>query len=217
MADFQVALAYLAPDEGGYSSDANGTMWGITKAVATSHGYTGAMKDLPKSMADQWYQEDYWDPLNLDTIINQSPATAIFDLNVNMGEGGMTRVVQTTLANLGWTGTQDGEWGPDTLAGVQAQDPDAFIVAYSQAAKDRYQEIVNENPEKGPNLQGWLNRADRFLTLQSGLSGTVATVRIGVQGAVDSVVNEVSDHPETAVALGIIAIAAIMALSEVIG
>jgi hypothetical protein len=103
------------------------------------------------------------------------------------------------------------------MAGVQAQDPDAFIVAFSQAAKDRYQEIAADNPAKQPDLAGWLNRADRFLTLQSGLSGTVATVRIGVGNAISSVGTEITNHPETAVALGIIAVAAIMALSEVIG
>lgn len=217
MADFATALAYLAPDEGGYSSDAGGTMYGITKAVAIANGYNGAMKDLPKATADAIYEQSYWDSLGLSDMANQSPATAIFDLNVNMGEGGMALVTQRALAQLGWTGTQDGQWGPETMAGVQAQDPDAFIVAFSQAAWVRYHEIAADNPAKQPDLAGWLNRADRFLTLQSGISGTVATVRIGVTQAVNSVITEVSDHPETAVALGIIGIAAILAISEVLG
>jgi lysozyme family protein len=217
MADFATALAYLAPDEGGYSSDAGGTMYGITKAVAIANGYNGPIQNLPKATADAIYQQSYWESLGLSDLVNQSPATAIFDLNVNMGEGGMAEVAQAALAQLGWAGTQDGQWGPETMAGVQAQDPDAFIVAFSQAAKDKYQAIAADNPAKQPDLAGWLNRADRFLTLQSGLSGTVATVRIGVGNAIQSVGTEITNHPETAVALGIIAVAAIMALSEVIG
>lgn len=79
--------------EGGYvndPSDSGGeTNWGITAKVARAAGYKGAMKDLPRSLAFDYYCHLYWDSLKLDHVEQRSALLAeeLADTAVNMGVG----------------------------------------------------------------------------------------------------------------------------------
>lgn len=57
-------LEELIDREGGYvnhPSDRGGaTKYGITEAVARAHGYSGAMRDLPRAEAAAIYRRLYW-------------------------------------------------------------------------------------------------------------------------------------------------------------
>lgn len=186
MADFLTALSYTLGNEGGYSdnpNDAGGpTNYGITQATAEAYGYTGDMADLDLGTAQAIYQSEYWDTWSLGSIPAQGPATAIFDLHVNMG-GGAAKVVQAALAATGWTGTQDGAWGPQTLAGVIAAPPAALLVALSAAAANRYQSIAASNPADQTFLSGWLNRAAALGQLAVGSPLTSSAVLLLAAGA----------------------------------
>jgi len=84
-------IAQIIETEGGYVNDPHDsggeTKYGITKAVARQYGYTGAMKSLPKSLAEKIYGQLYWDGLKLDDVEVLSPALAyeIADSGINLG------------------------------------------------------------------------------------------------------------------------------------
>ena len=92
--------------EGGYvndPSDSGGeTNFGITAAVARQHGYTGAMKSMPREKAFNIYAHTYWDSLQLDYIEQKSPiiAAELADTAVNMGIGRAGEFLQRCLNAL---------------------------------------------------------------------------------------------------------------------
>jgi lysozyme family protein len=180
MADLQTALDYLAPDEGGFTVDNGGpTNFGVTQANARAYqGYTGAMEDYTYDQAVDFYNRWGWGPGNFDAIEDQNVANAIFDIAVNVGMGGIGAVVQAALndSTISWTGSNDGKWGPETLAAVNDCDPDTFIVAFSAAALANYHRIADGDSSPKIRLNGYINRANRLLTLQSGLAGAAETV-----------------------------------------
>ena len=177
MADLQTALAYVVGDppgggnEGGLSPD-GGTIYGITVADAATMGYTGPMSAYPPSLVAPFYLANFWTPLNLDTVTEQGPATAIMDMAVLAGQGGAGQITQAALSALGWTGTMDGAIGPETIAGVNGVDPNAFVSGFSDAALAYLQGLsaAAANP-------GWIPRAEKLATLQTGVAGLVAQVK----------------------------------------
>ena len=89
--------------EGKYSNnpnDAGGeTMWGITHKVARENGYVGAMKDMPREVAEQLYLAIYFEKPNFNLVWGVSPQIAheLMDTGVNMGTGTATKFLQQSL------------------------------------------------------------------------------------------------------------------------
>jgi lysozyme family protein len=118
--------------EGGYSThpaDSGGeTMYGITAKVARAHGYTGPMANLPRTVAEDIYRQQFWDSLRLTDIARASLAVAaeVADTAVNCGTGTAARFVQTALnafnlnATLYPDLTVDGAIGPKTVQALEA-------------------------------------------------------------------------------------------------
>lgn len=177
MAELQPALDYLAPDEGGFTVDNGGpTNFGVTAPAAAQWiGYTGPMNQLTYAQAAQVYQNGWWGPANYAALTSQAVADAIFDISVNTGMGGIGAPVQAALTALGIANDGDGQWGPNTLTAVNSADPDAFINAFSSAVLAMYQQMAAGDASPTIRLNGWTNRANRLLTLQSGLAGLAAT------------------------------------------
>lgn len=100
--DFDAAVTILLSDkdEGGYSNNPTDpgkeTMWGITKAVAFAHGYTGNMRLLPKTTAEAIYRTAYWTSMMLDEMpeVLRFPA---FDAAVNNGVGRSSMWLQQSI------------------------------------------------------------------------------------------------------------------------
>ena len=178
MADLQPALDYLAPDEGGITTDNGGpTNFGITAPAAAQWiGYTGPMNALTYQQATQVYLNGWWNPANYGALTSQPVANAIFDISVDTGMGGIGAPVQAALTSLGIANDGDGQWGPNTLDVVNSADPDQFLVAFSAAVLSMYQTLAAGDASPAIRLNGWTNRANRILTLQSGLAGIEATV-----------------------------------------
>lgn len=92
--------------EGGYSndpSDSGGeTNFGITIRVARKHGYTGEMRDIPRSIAERIYEESYWyEPGFYDvSTIYQRVGRELFDTGVNCGVGKASEFLQMALNAL---------------------------------------------------------------------------------------------------------------------
>lgn len=168
MASFEPAVAYVLQDEGGYSpaNAATGdpeTNWGIIDTTARAYGYTGPMSALPLQTAKDIYHQEYW--TGLDAVKDQRVATAALTYRVNMGTYGGTLVLQRALNQVGAEVSEDGGFGPETLAAVNAVDPSTLLQAIVDSAVDHYQEIVTSNPKKAPYLDGWINRAERILSM----------------------------------------------------
>lgn len=96
-------IAGIIAVEGGYvddPADSGGeTNWGITEKVARVSGYTGVMRDMPRSVAESIYSAKYWDSLRLDTIEALSAAVAeeMADTGVNLGVKRAVTFLQRSL------------------------------------------------------------------------------------------------------------------------
>jgi lysozyme family protein len=183
---FQAAVLYTAGtnakpggNEGGYSNvvgDAGGITWrGVTQATAAAYGYTGTMNPIPEDIYNDICLTMFWIPNLFDQVTNPQVAIALYDGSFD-GMGNAGPVFQAAAVACGADIVQDGHWGPDTLAAVNALDPDQFIAALSDAWLAYYAALVAAQPSKQKFLNGWNNRANRLLTLQSGLTGIAAQV-----------------------------------------
>jgi lysozyme family protein len=165
--------------EGGYSNnpaDRGGeTIYGITVAVARAYGYTGAMKDMPRSTAIDIYRTRYWTQPRFDQVnaIDAALAAKLLDIGVNMGQTTGVKFLQRALNVLNQQGKSfpdvsvDGGLGPMTLAALQAfyaaRGADGHRVLLGMIASQqsvRYIEIAEANPSQESFEYGWqINRA----------------------------------------------------------
>jgi lysozyme family protein len=147
---FDDAFDALIGNEGGFSDNpkdpGGAAMWGVTERVARAHGYTGAMRDLPRETAKTIAKKRYWDPLHLD-YFDPRVAFQIFDANYN---GGHPVIWMQGAAGV----KADGILGPQTIAAVKALDPLRFILCWN-ALRLRYYTSLKNWPSFG---KGWTNR-----------------------------------------------------------
>lgn len=118
--------------EGGYvnhPSDPGGaTNWGITQRVARANGYTGHMRDLPKSTAREIYIREYINKPKFNLIFNIDPIVAeeVIDSGVNAGQSRAATWFQQALNVLNRRQVDypdvaaDGAIGPKTIAAFQS-------------------------------------------------------------------------------------------------
>lgn len=118
--------------EGGYSNnpaDPGGeTNYGVTVAVARSHGYGGPMREMPKETAQQIYIGSYVEGPGFHRVVAISPAVGekLVDAGVNAGTGRSARWFQRALNQLSRGGADfpevavDGQIGAQTLAAYRA-------------------------------------------------------------------------------------------------
>lgn len=118
--------------EGGYVHDLNDaggeTNHGITEQVARDYGYLGAMRDLPKGIAQDIYIRNYIEQPKFDRVLALSPAvgTKLVDAGVNAGPGRASVWFQQALNDLSRGGRDypvigvDGAIGSQTLNAYKA-------------------------------------------------------------------------------------------------
>lgn len=150
--NFDAAFHRLLGHEGAYSnhpSDPGGeTMWGVTARVARQHGYTGAMRDLPVSVAKEIYRASYWAPIRADEL----PALLrydVFDAAVNSGNGQAVRWLQRALG-----AADDGRIGPVTLQAARLANAET-VKRKMLAARLRFMADLSTWPSFG---RGWARR-----------------------------------------------------------
>ena len=112
--NFTQAFTQLMRFEGGYTNnpaDAGGeTNYGVTKRVAESFGYLGAMRDMPISFAQRVYEQGYWKPCRCDDL-PESIRYDVFDAAVNSGPAQAIKWLQRAVGVV-----DDGIIGRVTLA-----------------------------------------------------------------------------------------------------
>lgn len=150
--NFDKSFDKLIGHEGGYSNhpaDPGGeTMWGVTLNVASSWGYTGPMRDLPRDTAKEIYKALYWDKVCADELPD-SVRFDVFDCAVNSGVGQAVRFMQRATGT-----TDDGRLGPVTMRAVKAMDQQLLDKRLS-GYRLRFMSDLNTWPSFG---RGWAAR-----------------------------------------------------------
>lgn len=174
--DIDTLIDGVIDREGGYvdnPSDKGGpTCFGITEAVARANGYTGTMRQLPRSEAVSIYRRLYWLRPRLDEIETRSGrlAAELFDTGVNMGPAVAVTFLQRALTALNRNAsdycdlTPDGRIGPVTLAALDAflkvrgrtSGETVLLRALEALQGERYLRLAERRPANEAFLYGWL-------------------------------------------------------------
>lgn len=175
MTDIEKLIDGVIAREGGYvdhPADRGGpTRFGITEAVARAGGYAGAIRHLPRSMAETLYRTRYWRTPGIDRVARRAPVLAaeLFDGGVNMGPAVVIGFLQRALNALNRGGAdypevaRDGLIGAGTLAALDAflrrrgAGSEAVLVKAVQALRgERYISLAEQRPANEAFLYGWL-------------------------------------------------------------
>ena len=166
----------LIDREGGYvdhPADRGGpTCFGITEAVARANGFSGAMQQLPRELAEAIYKRLYWARPGFDQVATRSApiAAELFDTGVNMGPAVAATFLQRALTALNRNGEDypdlvpDGRLGPQTLAALDAflkirgkgSGETVLLRALEALQGERYLRLAERRPANEAFLYGWL-------------------------------------------------------------
>jgi lysozyme family protein len=154
MALFDPAFDFMLPHEGtAYVCDPRDP-GGATKYGISQRAYPDIdIENLTLDGAKTIYQRRYWLPI-YERIMSQECANKVFDMSVNMGTHESHKLVQRACGV-----TADGDFGPATLAAVNATDPDALLNNIRGQAVEFYMNLVAQRPSSAKFLKGWLRRA----------------------------------------------------------
>lgn len=157
---FEEIIALTLEHEGGYVDHPNDpggkTNFGITERFARAKGYRGSMRNLPRSLALQWYEESIWDRYKFGEI-NPQVARYLFDMAVNHGQ--WTKVAQRAASKYWPDLVVDGVWGPQTHWAFTNLDHLHSFLLSLLIERVRYgEEIVTKNRSLGTFWLGWIRR-----------------------------------------------------------
>lgn len=161
--------------EGGYSNhpaDKGGpTRWGITEAVARSHGFRGDMKAFPRAEAVAIYRRLYWLRPALDRVAAHAPrlAAELFDTAVNMGPPVAAGFLQRALNALNRGASDfpdvsvDRQIGDRTITALKSflatrgkAGEEVLLKAVEALQGERYLSLAERRPANEAFLYGWL-------------------------------------------------------------
>lgn len=125
-ANLNAVIDTVIDTEGDYvndPSDAGGeTRYGITIDVARDYGYSGPMRELPRSLAHRIYADRYIRTPKFDSVFAIDPAIGfeLIDTGINMGPARAAEFLQRWLNGLNSAGRYqdlfvDARVGPRTL------------------------------------------------------------------------------------------------------
>jgi lysozyme family protein len=174
--DVDQLIDALIDREGGFAnhpSDRGGpTKYGITEAVARAHGYSGAMRALPRSEAAAIYKRLYWLRPRFDQVAKRSAALAaeLFDSGANMGPAVAATFLQRAMSALNRDRKDypdlvpDGRIGAATLAALdtflelrgKVHGETVLLKALDALQGERYIRLAERRPANEAFLYGWL-------------------------------------------------------------
>lgn len=167
MADFNSAVEKTLRWEGGKTTDTGG----FTNFGVSHKAYPGLdIENLTRDGAKSIYKRDYWEPLNLDAVLDQASASALFDFAVNAG---ISRAKAEAQAALQGAGIQ-ADKGAGLVPAINHLGA-AFATALTNRRIDFYRALAAKNPSKyGSYLAGWEKRARSFFSGAAGLAQAAA-------------------------------------------
>jgi lysozyme family protein len=169
MADFKPAFAFVLQHEdaaraGKVTVDAGGrTRFGIAEKFhpeLPEDFFSGPAEEALLT-AEKIEEREYWDPMFLDEIESQTVANKLLDMAVNMGVRQAAVYAQRAVNMLAGSArlAEDGVMGAQTLAVVNAVNPDAYEQRLCELSVAHYRHMAAVNPAQAVNLPGWLKRA----------------------------------------------------------
>lgn len=171
MAEFIKAYQELLQDEGLYSSDpldsGGRTLMGISEnnwpkwegwKIVDTLSSPKEMATHPKlqNLVQQFYLNNFWEPINGDAINSDNIASSIFNFGVNIGVRTSVKLAQETAGVIA-----DGIIGNDTLKAINASEERLFLAEFKLSKINRYCDIVDKNPTQLRFLKGWIRRSLR--------------------------------------------------------
>lgn len=175
MATVDTIIENVLKAEGGYVNDPRDrggeTNYGITVGTARAAGYTGAMRDLPRSLAKDIYRRRYVVAPGFDRIAEISEAIGheLVDTGVNMGPDAPARFLQRALNVLNRGATDfpdlvvDGKAGAATRQALRAfverrgASGESVLLKLLEAQQAvRYIEIAEARPTNEAFMYGWV-------------------------------------------------------------
>lgn len=163
------ALTFTLKNEGGYINHPADQGGPTNKGIMLSElsEYLGRkdvtedeLKNIDVKTITAIYKKNYWDILNLDNILDQSIATALFDMSVLCGVGTTLKICQEILG-ISITKRMDTQ----TLDALNKLPNDKFIPLFASKHIELFKKIVAKNPSQNVFLKGWTNRANRLNSL----------------------------------------------------
>lgn len=167
MARVDILWPFVKSWEGGFANhphDKGGaTNMGITIATWRKQGYDKNgdgdidVDDLMFITEDDVYRIfklDYWNRWQAARIRNQNIANILVDWLWSSGTYGI-KIPQRLLGV-----EMDGVVGPETLAALNSQEPEAFFTRLKQERADYLNRICITTPTNKTFLKGWLRRLD---------------------------------------------------------
>jgi len=125
-------IAEVIRKEGGYVNNPNDsggeTVYGITVRTARQNNYHGPMVSMPKTVAEDIYEKEYWyDPGFYDvSLISKAVARELFDTGINCSTERACEFLQIALNGFNRQGkdysdiAEDFDIGPATLHALRA-------------------------------------------------------------------------------------------------
>lgn len=157
MIDFNEAIQVVLENEGD-TGQVTVDSGGLTKYGISQNAYPRLdIRHLTLEDAKRIYYEDYFKKVGIDEIEDQTIATKILDMVVNLGPNRAIKIVQKAC------GVEcDGKLGPKTLAAINSIESHYLHNQLKQHQKNFYKNLVGKNPKKYRQyIAGWLSRADR--------------------------------------------------------
>lgn len=165
-------INHIIAVEGGYVDnplDSGGpTKYGITRQTAREYGYNEDMHNLPRTVAFQIYEIEFWDKLSGDQLVGLSEniAKEVVDTAVNTGKTRAVKFLQESLNVLNRRGTlyddidEDGLIGPATLKALRAylkqREEIALLHALNCLQGTFYIELAQRREKDEAFIYGWL-------------------------------------------------------------
>jgi lysozyme family protein len=179
MASFEHAIPIILKHEGGYVNHPNdpggATNYGISLRFLAEHPDDGDfdhdgdvdIEDIANMTVEDAmgvYRKYWWDAFKYSRINDQTIATKVFDLSVNMGAKRAHILLQTALNNaFSLKLSCDGVIGPATMNVINSvadgDEEQVLLTAYCDAAWDFYQRLITNKPSLGVFAKGWKRRA----------------------------------------------------------
>lgn len=171
-AQFRHVLPFVLRWEGGYvnhPADPGGaTNKGVTQRVYSDwlqrQGRADAsVRDLSDEDMAAIYEDGYWKPAHCQEL--PQPLDQVqFDTAVNMGVGRAVRFLQEAVG-----AAVDGGFGDGTRKCVAQADPGQALTRYLDIREKFYKTLVENKPDLGVFLKGWLNRLNALRGVVLGL------------------------------------------------
>lgn len=169
---YNYAVKIVLDHEGFYSNrkddPGHETKWGVSLRFLKLNGIDidndgdvdgDDIKVLKRDQAIKIYKDYWWDKYRYNEIENIIVATKIFDLSVNMGANRVHRIFQKSINELKKKKiTVDGIIGRQTIRAANSLNQDELMDKIRKNAKEKYLQILKENPYLEWARNGWLAR-----------------------------------------------------------